>query len=29
VMVIYNNYIEKSTRKKYGPYPDYKGDIAA
>jgi tetrahydromethanopterin S-methyltransferase subunit E len=29
VMVIYNNYIEKSLRRKYGPYPEYKGDIAA
>jgi tetrahydromethanopterin S-methyltransferase subunit E len=29
VMVIYNNYIEKSLRRKYGPYPEYKGDVAA
>ncbi len=29
VMVIYNNYIEKSMRRKYGPYPEYKGDVAA
>jgi len=29
VMVIYNNYIEKSLRRKYGPYPEYKGEIAA
>jgi len=29
VMVVYNNYIERSVRAKYGPYPEYKGDIAA
>jgi tetrahydromethanopterin S-methyltransferase subunit E len=29
VMVSYNYYLEKSARKKYGPYPEYKGDIAA
>jgi tetrahydromethanopterin S-methyltransferase subunit E len=29
VMVSYNYYIEKSARRKYGPYPEYKGDIAA
>jgi hypothetical protein len=28
-MVSYNYYLEKSARKKYGPYPEYKGDIAA
>jgi len=29
VMVVYSNYIERSARRKYGPYPEYKGDIAA
>jgi tetrahydromethanopterin S-methyltransferase subunit E len=29
VMVSYNYYIERSARRKYGPYPEYKGDIAA
>ena len=29
VMIAYNFYIEKSVRAKYGPYPEYKGDIAA
>ena len=27
--VAYNHYIERSVRRKYGPYPEYKGDIAA
>jgi tetrahydromethanopterin S-methyltransferase subunit E len=29
VMIAYNFYIEKSARRKYGAYPEYKGDIAA
>jgi tetrahydromethanopterin S-methyltransferase subunit E len=29
VMIAYNYYIEKSARRKYGAYPEYKGDIAA
>ena len=29
VMNVYNFYLELSARKKYGPYPGYKGDIAA
>ncbi|WP_334102166.1 tetrahydromethanopterin S-methyltransferase subunit E, partial [Methanothrix soehngenii] len=29
VEVAYNFYIERSARRKYGAYPEYKGDIAA
>ncbi len=29
VMNVYNFYMEVSARRKYGPYPGYKGDIAA
>lgn len=29
VMILYANYVERSARRKYGPYPEYKGDIAA
>jgi tetrahydromethanopterin S-methyltransferase subunit E len=29
VMNIYTFYVETSARRKYGPYPEYKGDIAA
>jgi tetrahydromethanopterin S-methyltransferase subunit E len=29
VMNVYSFYIELSARRKYGPYPGYKGDIAA
>ena len=29
LMNVYNLYMEISARKKYGPYPGYKGDIAA
>ncbi|OPX77707.1 MAG: Tetrahydromethanopterin S-methyltransferase subunit E [Methanosaeta sp. PtaB.Bin039] len=29
VMNLYNFYLERSARRKYGPYPGYKGDIAA
>lgn len=29
LMNLYNFYVETSIRKKYGPYPGYKGDIAA
>jgi hypothetical protein len=29
VMNLYNFYCELSARRKYGPYPGYKGDIAA
>jgi len=28
-MNVYNFYMELSCRRKYGPYPGYKGDIAA
>jgi hypothetical protein len=28
-MNVYNLYMEVSARRKYGPYPGYKGDIAA
>jgi tetrahydromethanopterin S-methyltransferase subunit E len=28
-MNLYNLYMEISTRRKYGPYPGYKGDISA
>ncbi|OPX79750.1 MAG: Tetrahydromethanopterin S-methyltransferase subunit E [Methanosaeta sp. PtaB.Bin039] len=26
-MIFYANYVERSARRKYGPYPEYKGDI--
>lgn len=29
LMNIYNYYVETSMRRKYGPYPGYKGDIPA
>jgi tetrahydromethanopterin S-methyltransferase subunit E len=29
VMNLYTIYVETSARRKYGPYPEYKGDIAA
>jgi tetrahydromethanopterin S-methyltransferase subunit E len=29
IMNTYNLYLEISARRKYGPYPGYKGDIAA
>lgn len=29
IMNVYNFYMEVSARRKYGPYPGYKGDIAA
>jgi tetrahydromethanopterin S-methyltransferase subunit E len=29
VMNLYSFYVDVSTRRKYGPYPGYKGDIAA
>ncbi|MCJ7444590.1 MAG: tetrahydromethanopterin S-methyltransferase subunit E [Methanotrichaceae archaeon] len=29
VMILYNFYCELSARRKYGPYPGYKGDVAA